>query len=140
MSIGAINYKQRIKNQLDKIKRGVREMVLDDVEPDVGPGLGAFGANIIENHEEELLSYVDELVSFNKERKELKEMLKQLEWSGTEYGQGSGFMGSGNDGRAFPGCPVCYGIKPDCGAEYEFVSSAIGHKKDCSLKKLIDDD
>ncbi len=65
-------------------------------------------------------------------------LLKRLEWSSTQYGQGTGFMGSGNDGVAFPACPICGGIKPKTGAECEFNERAIGHKGSCVLRRRID--
>lgn len=64
-------------------------------------------------------------------------MLKKLEWSGYQQGQGSGYMSSGGDGRHYPACPVCDQIKPGVGAHGDFMKSAIGHRKSCKLKKLI---
>ena len=42
----------------------------------------------------------------------LLNMLKSLEWSGYQQGQGSGYMSSGGDGRHHPACPSCDGLKP----------------------------
>lgn len=63
--------------------------------------------------------------------KSTNKLLKSLEWSGYQQGQGAGFMGGG--GCHYPACPKCDGIKPHSGADEDFMKSAIGHKKNCGL-------
>ena len=67
----------------------------------------------------------------------IEKLLKELEWTGYQQGQGYGYMGSGNDGPVFPACPICNGIKPKSGAEREFDSSAIGHQPRCRMKSVL---
>jgi hypothetical protein len=64
-------------------------------------------------------------------------LLKRLEWSGYQQGQGFGYMGSGNDGVHYPACPICNGIKPGVGAERDFSVEAIGHMVRCVLKNIL---
>jgi hypothetical protein len=69
----------------------------------------------------------------------IKKLLKKLEWSGYQQGQGSGFMSSGGDGRHYPACPICDGIQPGSGSEGDFMSSAVGHRSRCQLKSILKD-
>jgi len=64
-----------------------------------------------------------------------KKLLRELEWCGTAYGQGSGFMGSGYDGHEYAACPICHGIMP-CGSN-EFQESAFGHQGGCRLARAL---
>ena len=67
----------------------------------------------------------------------IKKLLKKLEWSGQQQGQGYGYMGSGNDGPIFPACSICQGVKPNCGGEREFGEEYIGHRPRCQMKILL---
>lgn len=60
--------------------------------------------------------------------------IDDLEWSSVRRGQGSGPMGSGGDGYAYPACPACRGLKEPNG---EFVGSAVGHQPGCKLAALL---
>jgi hypothetical protein len=62
------------------------------------------------------------------------EILRELEWSGTRWGQGS-HMGAG-DGRRFRACPICGGIDPSEPWQREFIRGTEGHRKDCRLQNL----
>jgi len=63
-------------------------------------------------------------------------LLKTLEWSGTERGQGSSM---GSDGTDFDSCPSCHGIMKIPGVESEWIESDIGHSMSCKFKSLLDD-
>jgi hypothetical protein len=60
--------------------------------------------------------------------------LDEVEWSGVTHGQGSGPMGSGNDGAAYACCPTCGGLKEPNG---EFIESAVGHRSGCRLAAAL---
>ena len=65
-------------------------------------------------------------------------LLHELEWSGSERGQGSGYMSSGGDGPLIRACPICRGIDPsDRLAHSHFMGSAHGHRPDCKLSKAL---
>lgn len=63
-------------------------------------------------------------------------LLRELEWSGSRKGQGS-YMGAA-DGRRYPACPVCGQIKPDSGSDGDFTKDAVGHAKDCRLRRAVE--
>lgn len=65
-------------------------------------------------------------------------MLKKLEWSSFQLGQGSGYMSSGGDGPLVRACPVCNQIDPKDPGKRDFMEEAHGHKRSCKLKQLID--
>jgi hypothetical protein len=67
----------------------------------------------------------------------LREMLTALEWSGTQRGQGSGYMSSGGDGPLFAACPVCRGLKEP---NSHFIQEAVGHRIDCALAAALTPD
>lgn len=58
----------------------------------------------------------------------------RLEWSGLIHGQGSGPMGSGDDGRPYAACPVCGGLREPNG---EFIEEAVGHRPGCRLAHAL---
>jgi hypothetical protein len=60
-------------------------------------------------------------------------LLALMEWSGDQRGQSSAYSRDG--GSHNPACPMCYGIKPGCGAE--FIKEAIGHREGCKLDALL---
>ncbi len=66
-------------------------------------------------------------------------LIKNLEWSSSRQGQGTGPMGSGGDGMHVRCCPVCDGIDPLDSGRTEFIKSAWGHREDCELAKHIKD-
>lgn len=58
----------------------------------------------------------------------VQELLKHLEWSSYRVNQ---------DGRLMTACPYCHQLKSTSEAKACFVSSAVGHKTDCELKKQL---
>jgi hypothetical protein len=68
---------------------------------------------------------------------EMLEMLKVLEWVGSQRGQGTGPMGSGGDGRLVSACPLCRGINPKDPGRIEFIASAHGHQPSCKLHAVL---
>ena len=58
----------------------------------------------------------------------------ELEWCGERRGQGSGPMGSGNDGQVYAACPACGGLKEKNG---EFIASAVGHRMGCKMAAAL---
>lgn len=67
----------------------------------------------------------------------LMSVVRKIEWSSYQQGQGSGFMGSGGDGWLVSCCPVCHGINPDDPGKIEFVEESHGHRKNCIIKKAL---
>lgn len=65
----------------------------------------------------------------------LREILKRLEWSSHRRGMGTGFMGSGGNGRMYTACPICGGLKEPNG---DFHASAVGHSPTCELQKELE--
>jgi hypothetical protein len=59
------------------------------------------------------------------------------QWSSQRQGPGSGPMFSGGDGKWYPACPECGGIKPGVGAESVFMAEAIGHKTNCRIARCL---
>ena len=64
--------------------------------------------------------------------------LKDIEWSGSRQGQGSGPMSSGGNGPMVRCCPKCRGVDPSDPNKGHFIDSVIGHRDGCEIKKEID--
>lgn len=63
------------------------------------------------------------------------ELLRKLEWSGWTKGPPTAMHL--DNGKSFRACPVCHGIQPDQSAENHFISSAIGHRRGCSMQSVL---
>lgn len=61
--------------------------------------------------------------------------LQELEWSGVQYGPGSGPMDSGDDGTPYAACPCCGQLKEPNG---EFIPEAVGHTAECEMKLFME--
>ena len=65
--------------------------------------------------------------------KNVKTLIRKLEWSATREGPGLGPHDSGK-GTPYRACPICGQLEKSNG---EFIASAVGHKRECLMKKVI---
>jgi len=86
-----------------------------------------------------LLGAADRLDRVEVSNTAMVQLLKRLEWSSFQQGQGSGYMSSGGDGPWIPACPICRNVHPEKGKS-EFIAEALGHKPDCELLKFLENE
>lgn len=69
---------------------------------------------------------------------EAVELVKRLEWSG-KSALAPFYMGGPTPGY-HRSCPVCKGIDPSERWQGEWIESAVGHRRNCTLNKILKGD
>lgn len=115
---------------IDKLAEAVKANDFDrieafDIDPDSGDVKAIKKKSSFSNSKDE------------EQNVDILELLKSIEWSGSQQGPGSGPMASGGDGVLSQSCPVCRQINPKDPYVCNWIDEAVGHKSDCMLKKAL---